>query len=67
MEEGAEDPPPSELVGGDGVCAGGRCHPTAWPKLEGVSLEEQRTPKAVQGRGCQEAFWSILIKVLSTE
>lgn len=67
VEEVAENPLPSELVEGDDVCAGDRCHPTAWPKLDGVSLEEQRTPKAMQGGGCLEAFRSILIEVLSTE
>ena len=28
---------------------------------------KQRTPKAVQGGGCREEFWSILVKVLGTE
>ena len=56
MEKGAEDPPPSELVGGGGVHAAGRHCSAARPKLDGVWQGEPGTPKAVQGGGCREAF-----------
>lgn len=36
MEEGGEDPPPSDLVRGEDVCTEDRNCPAAWPKLNGV-------------------------------
>lgn len=56
MEDGVEDRPPSELVGGGGIHVGGRNCPTTLPKLDGVCLGEQRTPKVLQGGGCREKF-----------